>query len=103
MDDTSHPNLDGPVAIVTRLPSQHFGAVIRQMRRSRGWSQERLAADACLNRTYMGEIERARAIPTLATAEKLAQALEVALSELISRCEAPVVGTRASDRFEAID
>ena len=87
---------------MTRLPSQHFGAVIRQMRRSRGWSQERLAADACLNRTYMGEIERARAIPTLATAEKLAQALEVALSELISRCEAPASATRATDHREHI-
>ena len=88
---------------MTRLPSQHFGAVIRQMRRSRGWSQERLAADACLNRTYMGEIERARAIPTLATAEKLAQALEVALSELISRCEAPASAARTVDRFEQVD
>jgi transcriptional regulator with XRE-family HTH domain len=72
---------------VNRLPSQRFGAVIRQLRKSRGWSQERLAADACLNRSYMGEIERARAIPTLATAEKLAQALEITLTELISRCE----------------
>ena len=35
----------------------------------------------------MGEIERATAMPSLATAGKLAQALEVPLSELISRCE----------------
>ena len=72
-----------------RLPSERFGAVIRQLRKARGWSQERLAADAALNRSYMGEIERAHAVPTLATAEKLAQALEVALSDLILRCEAP--------------
>jgi len=71
------------------LPSERFGAVIRQLRRSRGWSQERLAADAALNRSYMGEIERAHAIPTLATAEKLAHALEVPLSDLISLCESP--------------
>jgi len=90
-------------AIVSRLPSEHFGAVIRQMRKTRGWSQERLAADACLNRTYMGEIERARAIPTLATAEKLAQALHVALSELISRCESPLAAPRAFDRFENVE
>ena len=88
---------------MTGLPSEQFGAVIRQMRKSRGWSQERLAADACLNRTYMGEIERARAIPTLATAEKLAQALHVALSELISRCESvPAVHPRV-DRLENVD
>ena len=86
-----------------RLPSERFGAVIRQLRKSRGWSQERLAADASLNRSYMGEIERAHAIPTLATAEKLAQALEVALSDLISRCEAPAIPSRAGATLEQAD
>jgi len=35
----------------------------------------------------MGEIERATAMPSLATAEKLARAFDVALSDLIARCE----------------
>ncbi|MEP6503695.1 MAG: helix-turn-helix transcriptional regulator [Betaproteobacteria bacterium] len=74
-------------AVVADLASGRFGAVIRQLRESRGWSQERLAGTASLNRSYMGEIERATAMPSLATAEKLALALEVALSDLISRCE----------------
>lgn len=65
-----------------------FGLVVRQLRESRGWSQERLAGFADLNRSYMGEIERATVMPSLATAAKLAQALDVPLSELISRCEA---------------
>jgi transcriptional regulator with XRE-family HTH domain len=65
-----------------------FGIVVRQLREQRGWSQERLAHRAELNRSYMGEIERAVAMPSLATAAKLAQALQVPLSELISRCEA---------------
>jgi XRE family transcriptional regulator, regulator of sulfur utilization len=82
------------------LPSERFGAVIRQLRKSRGWSQERLAADASLNRSYMGEIERAHAIPTLATAEKLAQALEVALSDLISRCESPAAAICAIEQVD---
>ena len=72
-----------------RLPSERFGSIVRQLRKSRGWSQERLAGRAELNRSYMGEIERANAMPSLATADKLAQALEVPLSELISRCEVP--------------
>ena len=67
--------------------SERFAAVVRQLREARGWSQERLAHRAQLNRSYMGEIERATAMPSLATAGKLAQALEVPLSELISRCE----------------
>ena len=81
-----------------RLPSERFGSVIRQLRKSRGWSQERLAADAGVNRSYMGEIERARAVPTLATAEKLAQALEMPLSVLIVRCERPPASPRPAPR-----
>lgn len=68
---------------------ERFGSVVRKSREARGWSQERLAGRAELNRSYMGEIERATAMPSLATAAKLAQALEVPLSELISRCESP--------------
>jgi len=67
--------------------SERFAIVVRQLREARGWSQERLAHRAQLNRSYMGEIERATAMPSLATAGKLAQALDVSLSELISRCE----------------
>ena len=66
---------------------ERFGQAVRQLREARGWSQERLAGRAELNRSYMGEIERATAMPSLATAAKLAQALDVPLSQLISRCE----------------
>jgi transcriptional regulator with XRE-family HTH domain len=66
---------------------ERFGAVVRQLREARGWSQERLAGIADLNRSYMGEIERADVMPSLATAAKLAHALEVPLSELNFRCE----------------
>lgn len=64
-----------------------FGRAVRQLRQARGWSQERLAHRAELNRSYMGEVERAAVMPSLATAAKLAQALEVPLSHLISQCE----------------
>ena len=80
-------HLLNPQAPAGRAPSTRFGPVIRQLRDSRGWSQEHLAGLANLNRSYMGEIERSAAMPSLATAEKLAHALGVPLSELISRCE----------------
>ena len=83
---SAHMPFDEPVGVAD-LACGRFGAVIRQLRESRGWSQERLAGTASLNRSYMGEIERATAMPSLATAEKLALALDVALSDLISRCE----------------
>jgi transcriptional regulator with XRE-family HTH domain len=66
---------------------KRFGAAVRSLREDRGWSQEQLAARAALNRSYMGEIERATAMPSLATAAKLAHALDVSLSTLIARCE----------------
>jgi ribosome-binding protein aMBF1 (putative translation factor) len=66
---------------------ERFGLAIRRLRRARGWSQETLAGRAELNRSYMGEIERADAMPSLVTAAKLAWALGVPLSELIAQCE----------------
>lgn len=56
---------------------KRFGRAVRQLREARGWSQEQLAHRAELNRSYMGEIERAVAMPSLATAAKVAQALDV--------------------------
>jgi len=64
-----------------------FGQAVRVLREARAWSQEELAAQAGLNRSYLGEIERAAAMPSLATAAKLSRALDVALSALIARCE----------------
>jgi transcriptional regulator with XRE-family HTH domain len=66
---------------------EQFAQVLRQMREERGWSQEQLAERADLNRSYLGEVERGRAVPSLLTVSKLAGALEVQLSSLIARCE----------------
>jgi len=76
--------------------SLSFGNVVRRLREQRGWSQERLASRAELNRSYMGEIERATAMPSLATAAKLARALDVPLSSLISQCEAALPSRSAA-------
>ena len=51
-----------------------FGIGVRQLREARGWSQERLAEHANLNRSYIGEIERGCVIASLTTVEKLAAA-----------------------------
>jgi ribosome-binding protein aMBF1 (putative translation factor) len=73
---------DLPTDLCTR-----FGRAVRHQREARGWSQEALASEAALNRSYLGEIERAAVTPSLATAAKLAAALELSLSELIACCE----------------
>ena len=68
------------------LPEQ-FGLVLRRLRLEQRWSQEMLAHRAELNRSYLGEIERGTAVPSLATMAKLADALDIHLSTLLARCE----------------
>ncbi len=66
---------------------QTFGIAVRQLREARGWSQEELSGHADLNRSYVGEIERGRAIASIVTAEKLAAALGLQMSDLLVRCD----------------
>jgi transcriptional regulator with XRE-family HTH domain len=72
------------------LDEVRFGSVVRNLRSERGWSQERLAEHADLNRTYLGEIERGLAIPSLVSASKIASAFGLRLSVLIASCEESV-------------
>lgn len=67
--------------------TKHFGATLRQFRERRGWSQEMLAEQADLNRSYVGELERGQAIASLITLEKLATAFGVSMSHLLSHTE----------------
>lgn len=64
-----------------------FGLTLRRLRDQHRWSQERLAAAAGLNRTYVGELERGEAVASLQTAQKLACALGIDLSALVLEAE----------------
>jgi transcriptional regulator with XRE-family HTH domain len=66
---------------------EQFSMVLRQLREERGFSQEQLAERADLNRSYLGEVERGRAVPSIVTVSKLAGALDIRLSSMIARCE----------------
>lgn len=57
-----------------------FGKVVRDFRREKGLSQEALADIAGLHRTYIGMIERAEKNITLLNIEKIANALEIDIS-----------------------
>ncbi|XAH25768.1 helix-turn-helix transcriptional regulator [Xylophilus sp. GW821-FHT01B05] len=76
-----------PAATASELV-QIFGLAVRQLREARGWSQEELAERSRLNRSYVGEVERGRAIASLVTAEKLALALGVNIIGLFGHCDA---------------
>ncbi|GAA5157772.1 helix-turn-helix transcriptional regulator [Viridibacterium curvum] len=67
--------------------SVRFGSVVRNLRESCSLSQEQLAERADLNRSYVGEIERGAAMPSLATLIKLSIALDVTASSLLARYE----------------
>lgn len=60
-----------------------FGAQVRALRRDRGWSQEDLAAECGLDRTYIGGIERGERNVALRNIQRIARALGIALAELM--------------------
>jgi len=62
---------------------QKFGLKIKQLRTKKGWSQERLALNAGLDRTYLPSIEKGERNVSLEVIEKLALALNMKPSELI--------------------
>ena len=61
-----------------------FGIKVREYRNKKRLSQEELAFKADLHRTYIGMIERAEKNITLLNIEKIANALEVNINELIT-------------------
>jgi transcriptional regulator with XRE-family HTH domain len=58
------------------------GNVIR-LRRDRGWSQEALAFECGLHRTFVAHVERQVRNVSLDNIERIAQALGVAVHELL--------------------
>jgi transcriptional regulator with XRE-family HTH domain len=55
---------------------------LRRIRVGRGLSQERLAFDAGIDRSYVGGLERQEENPTVDILDRLARTLSVTLSEL---------------------
>jgi transcriptional regulator with XRE-family HTH domain len=64
-----------------------FGVILRELRVSAGFSQEELALECGLDRTYISLLERGLRQPTLSTLFKLAQALNLKPSKMIHSVE----------------
>jgi transcriptional regulator with XRE-family HTH domain len=58
------------------------GKRIRELRKAKGWSQEQLADEAEMHRTYMWGIEQGLRNPSLRHLARIADALDVPLSRL---------------------
>jgi transcriptional regulator with XRE-family HTH domain len=74
-------------ASLYKLISRHFGAVLRQRRLARGWSQQTLSMKARVDRTYISQVERGGNSPTVVMLCRLSRTLQVSPCELIAELE----------------
>jgi transcriptional regulator with XRE-family HTH domain len=64
-------------------PEKRLGLALRERRESLGWSQETLAFESGLHRTYIGAVERGEKNVTLRNAIRMARAMQSSLSEML--------------------
>lgn len=69
--------------------TEELGARIRKRRNQLGYSQERLAQEAGLHWTFVGQVERGRRNLSLHNLLRLAAALEVDPARLVKGLEPP--------------
>lgn len=60
-----------------------MGRNVRRLREDAGWSQEQLAFEAGMKRSYVSDLERGTRNPTVAALGRLAKALKVAPNTLL--------------------
>ena len=63
----------------------HFGALVRQLRDARGWTQEKLAREADITVTSVSNVERGATKPNAETVEKIAAAFGLEPGDLDPR------------------
>jgi transcriptional regulator with XRE-family HTH domain len=63
--------------------NRKVGKRIRNCRKDKGWSQEKLGFESGLHRAYVGQIERGEKKIGLINLEKFSKALSIKLSELV--------------------
>jgi transcriptional regulator with XRE-family HTH domain len=71
-----------------------FGKVLRDLRTAKGWTQEELAFEVDLERTYISLLERGRGQPTLSAILQIADRIGISPADLINR----VVGVLGSTK-----
>ena len=64
-----------------------FGQVLRETRKKRGVSQERLALDSGMDRAYLSRLERGITQPTLETIFRLSKVLGISPSVIVRRVQ----------------
>lgn len=64
-------------------PEKRIGLALRAQREALGWSQETLAFESGLHRTYIGAVERGEKNVTLRNAIRMARAMGATLSAVL--------------------
>jgi len=64
-----------------------FGLVLKELRLDKGLSQESLANQSDIDRTYISDIEKGERNISLKIIERLAETLQISLSELFKKIE----------------
>lgn len=59
-----------------------FGENVRKIRIQKGWSQEKLALNAEIDRTYLPDIEKGKRNVSITIIEKISKALNVEIKDL---------------------
>jgi len=83
--------------MATRTLAKPVGALIRQLRREQGLSQEEFADLCGLHRTYVGAIERGEKTVTIETAYKIVSALNLSLSAFFLRLEQELAASQPGE------
>jgi transcriptional regulator with XRE-family HTH domain len=68
---------------VRKDPKVLFGERLKALRKAKGWSQEKLALEADMDRSYIGGVEQGRRNISLINICKLAKTLKIHQSELL--------------------
>ncbi len=77
-------------------PEVAFGIVLRELRKQKGLSQEKLAHEAEIERNYVSLLERGQNSASIRIIFKLAAALGLPVVELMSKVEAVTLTKRHS-------
>lgn len=72
-------------------PAEAFGKVVRDLRVKAGLTQEELAFEAGVRRTFVSVLELGQQQPSLTTVLKIAAALKIPASKLMEKVERKVV------------
>lgn len=73
--------------VADKIIIETFGRTLQEARKDKGWSQEKLAEMADLDRTYISSVERGHRNISIINIYKLAQALDVIPSSLLQNTE----------------